>query len=83
MLQATEDLKKLDAVETGNPGTSNINGVVQRAQDYIWFRIDALESLAGTQTADWHFHFDKMIAYAKSKGWVDEEMMAVRIHISS
>lgn len=47
-------------------------------EDHVWLEIPTLRA-AGEDTDDWRASFDGMIAYARSKGWVDGTR--VRAHI--
>jgi hypothetical protein len=80
VLQDADDLKRLDATVIGGTGPTEIAGIKRRDGEHIWFGIDELEALAGQQLEQWHADFRKMIAYAESKGWVDDELNAVRVH---
>jgi hypothetical protein len=56
--------------------------VVARVDDHAWIRIDALRELAGdAATPAWEESLQGMLAFARSKGWVDEELAAVRAHV--
>jgi hypothetical protein len=55
---------------------------VARVEEHVWIRIDTLRELAGdAATAEWEASLQGMIGYARSKGWVDEELAAVRAHV--
>jgi hypothetical protein len=47
--------------------------------DYAWLSREWLR-IRGDR--GWRAEFDKMISFAKSKGWVDEESDRVRAHIN-
>jgi hypothetical protein len=50
--------------------------------DHAWVRTEALRRLAGpTATPEWELAFTGMLAYARSRGWVDDEHGAVRGHV--
>ncbi|HEX5898861.1 MAG TPA: hypothetical protein VFY32_05635 [Solirubrobacteraceae bacterium] len=50
--------------------------------DHAWVRTDALRRLAGTiATPEWEGAFAAMLQYARSRGWVDDELGAVRGHV--
>jgi hypothetical protein len=50
--------------------------------DHAWVRTDALRRLAGPiATPEWEGAFAAMLAYARSRGWVDDEHGAVRGHV--
>lgn len=50
---------------------------------HLWVEIAWLRNAARPSSAapDWERGFDKMIAYATGKGWVDASGRAVRAHI--
>ena len=55
---------------------------VARVDEHAWVRIEELERLAGpSATAEWRESLAGMLDFARSKGWVDEELGAVRGHI--
>lgn len=82
-LEDVDDLKRLDAVVTGGDAIGTIDGVRRSDGDHVWFDIVALKDLAGPRPDQWHSEFAGMIAYATSKGWVDDELNTVRVHIST
>ena len=52
--------------------------------DHAWIDISALRAASGRSSdSDWSSGFEAMIAYAASKGWVDETGTAVRAHIEA
>jgi hypothetical protein len=56
--------------------------VVARVDEHAWIRIEALRELAGeSATPAWEESLAGMVAYARSKGWVDDELGAVRAHV--
>jgi hypothetical protein len=65
----------------GGPSLAEAAGVA-RVDEHAWIRIDALRELAGpAATPAWEESFQGMLAYARSKGWVDDELAAVRAHV--
>jgi hypothetical protein len=55
---------------------------VARFDEYAWVSISELERLAGdVATPEWRASFAAMIEYARSKGWVDDDLGAVRGHV--
>jgi hypothetical protein len=55
---------------------------VARHEEHVWVRIDALRALAEPQVdAGWEAGFEQVLAYARSRGWVDDELQAVRGHV--
>ena len=50
--------------------------------DHAWVRTDALRRLAGPlATPEWEDGFARMLDYARTRGWVDDEHGAVRGHV--
>jgi hypothetical protein len=65
----------------GGPSLEGVRGVA-RVDDHVWIRIDALRELAGAAaTPEWEESFQGMLGYARSRGWVDDELNAVRAHV--
>jgi len=55
---------------------------VARHEEHVWVRIDAIRDLAAPQVgAEWEQGFEKVLEFARSRGWVDEEAGAVRGHV--
>lgn len=55
---------------------------VARVDEHAWISIAELERLAGdAATPEWKASFAAMLEFARSKGWVDEELGAVRGHV--
>jgi hypothetical protein len=51
--------------------------------DHVWLSVERLRSAALALSDDAQFgdHFDAMIAYAASKGWLDDDGRRVRAHV--
>lgn len=50
--------------------------------DHLWISIPRLHELGSVHGAsDWRKGCDGMLAFAASKGWVDEDRQQVRAHI--
>ncbi len=55
---------------------------IPRFDEHAWVSIDALRSLAGAAaTPAWEESLDSMLEFARSKGWVDDELGAIRGHV--
>jgi hypothetical protein len=55
---------------------------VARFDEYAWIATAELERLAGdAATPEWKASFQAMLEFARSKGWVDDELGAVRGHV--
>jgi hypothetical protein len=59
-----------------------LRGVGRVAGASTFLGIEALKGLAGGRAHDaaWLEQFDSMVAFARSKGWVDEEGTALEAH---
>ncbi len=85
LLQPTE-MKSLD-IEV-RPAAANVAGRVRelglpRFEQHGWIPVSLLQQLAGeARTPAWDAELTKMVAFAKSRGWYDEELDAVRAHVS-
>ncbi|MDE0117083.1 MAG: hypothetical protein OXT07_10745 [bacterium] len=51
--------------------------------NHLWIDIAFVQELAGAAAADaeWQAQFDGMLAYASSKGWINEPANRVEAHI--
>jgi hypothetical protein len=55
---------------------------IAKVDEHAWVRVDALRELAGpAATPEWEASLEGMLEYARSKGWVDDELGAVRAHV--
>jgi hypothetical protein len=55
---------------------------IARVDEHAWVRIDALRDLAGPHaTPDWESSLGAMLEFARTRGWVDDELGAVRGHV--
>jgi hypothetical protein len=77
---------KVLAVGPQDPGrlAGALEGVGTLAEDgHAFISVDAVRRLAGTKADDpkWNAGFDKMLAYAGSKGWLDESGAAIQAHV--
>ena len=45
----------------------------------VWINVGSLT--AGERSAEWTTSFEKMLAYAESKGWTDGERRRIRAHL--
>jgi hypothetical protein len=80
-----DDLKRFAVVLIGDaaPPADRLGPAgVARCDEYAWVSISELVRLAGdAATPEWRASFEAMIEYARSKGWVDDELGAVRGHV--
>src|SRR5262245_59227809 len=68
-------------VRCGGPALSTSNAVA-KVDEHAWVRVDALRELAGSAvTPEWEASLQGMLEYARTKGWVDDELGAVRAHV--
>ena len=52
--------------------------------DHLWISIDEVRRMAAGRVPDgWEAEFDGMVAYATSKGWLDDGGTALRAHIET
>ena len=50
--------------------------------DHVWLSIDRLHALGEKHGgADWRDGCDQMLAYAETRGWLDEERCFVQAHV--
>ena len=50
--------------------------------DHVWVRVDAVRGLARGRVAEgWDERFDGMVAYARTKGWLDEAGTSIKAHL--
>jgi hypothetical protein len=74
---------KVVVVEDDAPGRGRgWPEAVARHEEHAWVRIDALRRLAAPVVGpEWEAGFASMIEFARSRGWVDDELGAVRGHV--
>ena len=86
-VREASDLKQLSVRTVGPTDLASLSrglGELGRVDstDHAWIDISALRTASGRSgDAEWSSGFDAMIAYATTKGWVDEAGAAVRAHI--
>ncbi len=57
-------------------------GRAAQEPDHVWVAIDTVRLLAADQVGeDWAERFDAMVAYAATKGWLDEAGTHIKAHI--
>jgi hypothetical protein len=80
-----DDFRAFKAVllEAGTPLAERLASAgIARVEEHVWVRIDALRELAGERaTPAWEASLAGMIEFARSRGWVDDELGAVRAHV--
>ena len=59
-------------------------GELDAGGSHVHIQLGVIRRLAaGRSTPDWDAGFDAMIAYARTKGWVDDAGNTVRAHLES
>ena len=80
-----EDCKRLSAVLTGSGSLTRALGSFGKPDgdgEHLWISISQLRAAAAPAgDAGWSSQYEGMIRYATAKGWVDEPMLHVRVHI--
>ena len=71
-LHGVDDDSAAEALRTA--GLGRIDG------DYAWLDADALKA-AGDGSSGWTVDFYAMLAYAKTRGWTNDDESQVRAHI--
>jgi hypothetical protein len=71
-------------VETGGSLEEALRGAgIAKLDEHAWVRIEALRDLAGdAATPEWEASLAGMLEYARERGWVDDELEAVRGHVA-
>lgn len=78
----SDRLDRLSARVDGPLAAMRLDPACRPADDeHVWVAVDALRDAATGQAEAGAF--DAMIAYAASKGWVDEQGTHVRAHVDS
>ncbi len=55
---------------------------IARLDEHAWVRVDALRELAGASaTPAWEESLASMLEFARSKGWVDDDLGSIRAHV--
>lgn len=70
--RGVDDAEAAEALRTSGLGT--IDG------DHVWLEADALRA-AGDASSGWTADFYGMLAYAKTRGWTDDDSTRIRAHI--
>ena len=83
---ALTDVDRLDRLHAESPGPLDemAEGPLCRFDgDHVWLDVAAARAAGAVATDDpaWADGFDGMIAYAASKGWLDEAGTHVRAHV--
>lgn len=55
---------------------------VARVDEHAWVSVDSLRRLAGdAATPAWEESLASMLEFARSRGWVDDDLKSVRAHV--
>ena len=78
-----EELRSFKAVVVGAPSGPDWPAAVARHEEHVWIRVGVLEELAAAAGAgpEWKADFEGMVSHARTRGWVDDELEAVRAHV--
>ncbi|WP_157788896.1 hypothetical protein [Rhodococcus rhodochrous] len=67
---------------TSEQASEVLQGAGRLEGGYAWLTVETLRKLAPhPRGADWDTRFENMIAYARSKGWMNENCDTVRAHV--
>jgi hypothetical protein len=78
------DIHAVDPSVESVLGALGSDGWPSPEADHVFVTIDAVRRLAGDEVDEaWQTSFDAMLAYAGSKGWLDEARTAIKAHIES
>src|SRR5215467_3216920 len=81
-LLEADDFKAFKVVVRGGGTALSTADAVAKVDEHAWVSVDALRELAGAAaTPEWEASLEGMLGYARSKGWVDDELDAVRAHV--
>lgn len=90
-LEEPDDFSRFHLEAPGNSSPKELAALLQRRQvgrpvegdpDRVWISVDAVRHLAaGAVGEDWSSGFEGMLAYARSKGFLDEPGTHVRVHV--
>lgn len=76
------DIQAVDPSAEAVLGVLDAEGRPAPESDHVFVTIEAIRRLAGAEVDDaWEAEFVAMLAYAGSKGWLDEEQTAIKAHI--
>jgi hypothetical protein len=74
---------KIVLVEEAAPAAERLAAAgVARWDEHAWVKIDTIRELAGSgATASWEASLASMLEFARTRGWVDDDLGAVRAHV--
>jgi hypothetical protein len=50
---------------------------------HVWVPIERIKALAPADDPEWSVKFDQMVGFARSKGWVNDDLASVRGHLEN
>lgn len=87
-LEEPDDCTRFHLAVVGGDDLARVFGALVDAAagrlegDHAWITIDAIRRMAAGRVGDdWDARFDGMLAYARTKGWVDDTGNLIRAHI--
>ena len=74
---------KLIVLDGGSTAAARLREVgIPRVEEHAWIPADVVRGLAGSAaTKEWGESFAAMVEFARSRGWLDEELAAIRAHV--
>lgn len=87
-LDEPADHTRLDVLVIGTRSVDVVDGALAGAgvgrladNGQAWIRPAALRRLAGDTDESWRASFDRMVGYARAKGWVNERTHDLAAHV--
>ena len=87
-LEEPDDCTRFHLTVVGRPDLARVFGALVDAAagrldgDHALITIDAVRRMAAGRVGDdWDTRFDGMLAYARSKGWIDDTGHAIQAHV--
>ncbi len=87
-LEEPDDTKRFQVTVVGGDGVGMVFGALVDAAagrlegDDAWIAVDAVRRMAaGRVGPEWDADFDAMLAYARTKGWLDDTGSAIKAHV--
>lgn len=84
VLHEPREMRSFDVVLTGNEGVRPAieHAGIPRFEQHLWIPEKLIRELAGAEADEaWEADFAQLVEFAKSKGWYDEELAAIRGHV--
>lgn len=85
-LAEPNDFKRLHCAFTSLPDTPDLRArlcdfVELEGTEAAWISLDWMRGQAAEPRAAWLFEFDRMIDWAKTRGWVSPDGLRVKAHV--